>query len=155
MNRTIMIGALLALCTTASAGIRDLGFVSGTWRGTQGGSVIEEQWMEPEGDAIVGAARVVSGGKTRQTEIGVMQEQAEGVVLLLRHFGGGQVAKEEKDAPLLFVLKDLVGRRAEFVEEKAGTRLVYERTAEDRLTVTLIKTVNGKEIRSPFEYRRR
>ena len=155
MKRTVLVCAALAICGTAFAGIRDLGFVSGAWRGTQGGSVIEETWMEPEGDAIVGVARVVSGGKTRQTEIGVMQERPEGVVLLLRHFGRGQVAQEEKDAPLLFRLKDLVGRRAEFVEEKSGTRLVYERTAEDRLTVTLIKTVEGKEVRSSFEYRKR
>ena len=155
MKRAILVCAALAACASASAGIRDLGFVSGAWRGTQGGSVIEENWMEPEGDAIVGMARVVSGGKTRQTEIGVMQERPEGVVLLLRHFGRGQVAQEEKDAPLQFVLKDLVGRRAEFVEQKSGTRLIYERTAEDRLTVTLIKTVEGKEVRSPFEYRKR
>jgi hypothetical protein len=152
----MLLGLMLAATTTLTwAGINDLRFVSGAWRGAQGGNVIEEYWAEPEGDAIVGMARVVSGGKTRQTEIGVMQEQAEGVVLLLRHFGRGQVAKEEKDAPLLFVLKDLVGRRAEFVEEKTGTRLIYERTAEDRLTVTLIKTVNGREVRSPFEYHRR
>lgn len=156
MMKRLILGLMLAFGTTVAwAGIGDLRFVSGAWRGVQGGSVIEEYWTEPEGDAIVGLARVVSGGKTRQTEIGVMQEQEAGVVLILRHFGRGQVAKEEKDAPLVFVLKDLVGRRAEFVEEKSGTRLVYERTAEDRLAVTLIKTVSGKEVRSPFEYRKR
>ena len=53
-----------------------------SWRGTQGGSVIEEHWMEPEGNGIVGSARVVSGGKTRQTEIGLMEEREDGVVLL-------------------------------------------------------------------------
>ena len=120
MNHTALICAALILCATVTAGIKDLGFVSGSWRGTQGGSVIEEHWMEPEGDGIVGTARVVSGGKTRQTEIGLMEQRGESVVLLLRHFGNGQVAREEKDAPLLFVLKDLVGRRAEFVEEKSG-----------------------------------
>ncbi|HEY3440649.1 MAG TPA: DUF6265 family protein [Paludibaculum sp.] len=147
--------ALTVALTEAWAGIGDLRFMCGAWRGTQGGSVIEETWMEPEGDGMVGMARVVSGGKTRQTEIGLVEQRAENVVLLLRHFGRGQVAREEKEAPLLFVLKDLVRRRAEFVEERTGTRLVYERTAEDRLTVTLIKTVNGKEVRAPFEYRRR
>lgn len=139
----------------AWAGIADLRFVAGAWRGERGGSVTEEQWMEPEGDAMVGMARVVSGGKTRITELGVMVQREEGVVLLLRHFGRGLVAQEEKEAPLVFVLKSLIGRKAEFVEEKTGTRLIYERVSEERLTVTLIKTVNGKEARSPFEYRRR
>lgn len=155
MQRWLLSLSAMALCATASGGIRDLGFVAGSWRGERGGAVMEEQWMAPEGDAIVGMARVVSGGKTRLTELSVMEERDGGVVLMLRHFGKGLVAREEKDAPLLFTLKELVGRRAEFVEAKAGTRLVYERTAEDRLTVTLIKTVNGKEVRTPFEYRKR
>lgn len=151
----LLILGLIALSTAAFAGIGDLRFISGAWRGTQGGAVIEEQWTEPEGDAMVGMARVVSSGKTRLTELGLIQERAGRVVLMLRHFGKDQVAREEKNAPLLFVLKTLIGRRAEFLEESTGTRLVYERTAEDRLTVTLIKSVDGREVRSPFEYRRR
>ncbi len=155
MKRMILAAIVAGAMTQAWAGIGDLRFICGAWRGTQGGTIFDEQWMEPEGNAIVGMARVVSGGKLRMTEIGVMEQRDEAVVLLLRHFGRGQVAQEEKDAPLLFVLKNLAGRRAEFVEERTGTRLVYERVAEDRLTVTLIKTVNGKEVRSAFEYRRR
>ncbi len=155
MSRLLLGVVWAAISTVAWAGIGDLRFIAGAWRGTQGGSAIEEHWMEPEGDAMVGMARVASGGKIRLTEISVIQERAEGVVLMLRHFGKGQAAREEKDAALVFVLKSLVGRRAEFLEEKTGTRLVYERTAEDRLTVTLVKVVNGKEVRSPFEYRGR
>jgi len=111
--------------------------------------------MEPEGDAIVGVARVVSGGKTRTTEIGVMEERAEGIVLLLRNFGKGQVAREERDAPLHFVLRNLAGRPAEFLARKSGPPAVHGPAPGGPLTLTLIKVVDGKEVRMPFEYRRR
>ena len=53
-------------------------------------------------------------------------------MLLLRHFGRGQVAQEEKDAPLLFVLKNLAGRRAEFVEEQVAHSHAGEDLGEAR-----------------------
>lgn len=63
MKRMILAAIVAGAMTQAWAGIGDLRFVCGAWRGTQGGTIFDEQWMEPEGNAIVGMARVVSGGK--------------------------------------------------------------------------------------------
>jgi len=148
--------ALLSLCalTAAAADLSELRFISGAWKGSQGAAVVEEHWMQPDGDAMVGMYRVVNGGRTRMTELCVMEQRPEGIVLFLRHFSPGLVAREEKDTPNRFNLEKVEGKRATFLQDSAPTRLIYERVDEDRLVITLVKVKDGQETRIPFEYKR-
>ncbi len=146
---------LAALCVPVLADdITGLHFISGSWKGTLNTSHVEEHWMAPQGDATVGMYRVIRDGKTRMTELCVMEQRPEGIVLFLRHFSPGLVAREEKDSPNRFTLEKLEPNRATFLQDSAPTRLIYERVDEDRLVITLVKVQDGKESRTPFEYRR-
>jgi hypothetical protein len=142
--------ALLALLA-ATPRIEDLSFIAGHWRGPGGATSIEEVWSKPSGDAMIGMFRIVSGGKTRMTEFMAFEQREAGPVLVMRHFGPGLIACEEKDAPLVWTLEKLAPNHAVFVIEKAGSRLDFRRQG-DSLTITLEKTQDGKTTRSPFSY---
>ena len=140
--------ALLALLA-APPQLGDLAFVAGHWKGTEGAVSIEEVWTKPEGDAMTGMFRIVSGGKTRITEFMAFEQREAGPVLVMRHFGPGLIAREEKDAPLVWTLEKVEPNHAVFVIEKAGTKLDFLRQGAS-LTITLEKTQDGKTTRSPF-----
>lgn len=147
---TIALLAMLALAATPSQ-LDSLAFVAGHWKGPQGATVIEEVWTKPSGDAMIGMFRIVSGGKTRMTEFMAFEQRENGPVLVMRHFGPGLVAREEKDAPLVWTLEKIEPNHAVFFIEKAGSRLDFRRQG-DSMTITLEKTANGKTTRSPFTY---
>ena len=142
--------ALLALLA-APPQLEDLAFIAGHWKGPGGVTAIEEVWSKPSGDAMIGMFRIVSGGKTRMTEFMAFEQRENGPVLVMRHFGPGLVAREEKEAPLVWTLEKLAPYHAVFFIGKAGARLEFLRQGES-LTITLEKTRNGKTTRSPFSY---
>ncbi|MBA3976332.1 MAG: hypothetical protein C0504_19155 [Candidatus Solibacter sp.] len=141
---------LLALLS-APPQLQDLAFLAGHWKGPGGPTAFEEVWTRPSGDAMIGMFRIVSNGKTRMTEFMAFEQRETGPVLVMRHFGPGLVAREEKDAPLVWSLEKLKPNHAVFWIEQAGTRLDFLRQG-DSLTITLEKTQNGKTTRSPFSY---
>lgn len=143
---------LLAALAAPPGGLSDIAFIAGHWRGSEAGTVIEEVWTKPEGDAMTGMFRIVAGGKTRMTEFMAFEQREAGPVLVMRHFGPGLIAREEKDAPLVWRLEMLAPNHAVFLLEKAGSRLDFRRQG-DSLTITLEKTQNGKTTRSPFTYK--
>jgi hypothetical protein len=100
---------------------------------------------------MIGMFRIVAGGRTRMTEFMAFEQRETGPVLVLRHFGPGLIAREEKDAPLVWTLEKVGPNHAVFLIEKDGTRLEFLRQG-DSLTITLEKTQNGKTTRSPFRY---
>ncbi len=137
----------------ASAGLGDFAFIAGHWKGTLGGSSIEEVWSKPDGDAMMGMFRLVSNGKTRLTEFMAIEQREAGPVLVLRHFGGGLIAREEKDAPLVWTVEKVEANHAVFLLATEGSRLEFARDGET-LTITLVKpAADGKQRRTPFKYR--
>lgn len=152
MRHLLLLGILIL--PIAANDLNGLGFLAGAWRGASGKSEVEEHWMEARGDAMVGMYRVLTAGRTRMTELCLIEQGAEGPVLFIRHFSPGLVAREEKDAPMRFSLERSEPRKATFRQQGTETRLIYERPDDDTLTVTLVKTADGKEARIAFEYRR-
>jgi len=61
--------------------VNQLGFMSGCWAFTEGGSTTEEYWTQPAGGTMMGLSRVVAGGKTVFTEYIQMREQ-DGVLTM-------------------------------------------------------------------------
>ena len=133
------------------ATLDDLAWIAGTWRGTLGGGVIEEHWSAPEGDNMLGMFRYVQGGKATFYELLVIEHGDAGPVLRLKHFHPGLRGWEEKDEAVTFPMTELAGRRAVFLETDGSTRLIFERHAEDTLTIELAKTAGGSQ---RFEYQR-
>ncbi len=72
--------------TAASHSLSQLGWLAGSWRGVLGEGVMEEQWMSPTGGTMLGASRVVEGGKTVFTEFIELVERPDGIFYVV-HIG--------------------------------------------------------------------
>src|SRR4051812_42158628 len=71
--------ALTALCLAAAAltvspafaqerELTTFAWLAGTWQATEGARVVEEQWMTPTVDRMIGMSRTVGGGRTLEYE---------------------------------------------------------------------------------------
>ena len=114
---------------------------------------MEEIWTPPLGDNMAGMFREVDIGKSVFYEFMLIEQTDGAPVLLLKHFSPGLIGWEEKDVVQRYPLVALNGRRAVFEHPNMMTRLVYERAADDSLTVTLEKVHDGKETQQVFPYR--
>lgn len=134
--------------------VSDLSFVAGAWKGAIGATAIEEHWTQPGGEAMLGMYREVKDGKMGMTELCSFERRGGKVVLLLRHFNAGLVAREEKDQPNVFELESVAPNRAVFLQTTAPTRLIYDGSSKDELVITLEKEKDGKKTSMAFRYRR-
>lgn len=151
---TLLAPLVLAAASLGPASLTDAAFLTGAWQGEMSGAYIEEHWTAPREDAMIGMYRIVAGGKTVMTEMCSIESTPAGLVLHLRHFGPGLIAREEKDAPSKFPLESLERNRAVFFNPATKTRLIYELFSPDELRVTLEKEQAGQTKKSTFAYRR-
>lgn len=154
MKLAVVLIALSSLpaMAAAPASLKDLSFIAGHWRGEMSGGVLEEVWLPAEGESMYSLFRMVGGGKTRFTEFQALEQRGTTVVLLLRHFEPGLIAKEDKDKPLVWDLEEIGANRALFHQQGTTTLLEYIRQG-DELTVTLIKERDGRQVKSPFRFK--
>lgn len=129
-----------AAASAALAGKRlaDVTWIAGRWVDDTGGHYSEEVWLAPGGGQMVGMWRLVEWGRVQIFELMTLSEDAEGVVLRVRHFDASLVPREEKDAPVVLRLASLQGARAVFEGRgRSGpSRLTYHRAAARTLAVT-------------------
>ena len=142
----------------ATAGsMEDLAWIVGTWRGTLGGSTIEESWTEAIGPSMAGTFRIVAKDQVKLYEMLAIERTADGPVMRIRHFKPGLVALEEKDGAFSFALDSVRKGWAVFVN-KATTppeKLTYAAMGKNGLVVRLEKTEAGKPSVSEFRFTRR
>ncbi|MFA6235353.1 MAG: DUF6265 family protein [Bacteroidota bacterium] len=137
-----------------STALAELTFITGHWRGEMKGGVIEEDWSAAEGDNMMGMFRLVKEGEGVFYEFMTIEAAGEKPVLRIRHFSQGLVAWEEKENISEYPLVELNGTKAAFENEDSGTRLTYERSAPDALTISLEKTKNGEKTSTVFSFHR-
>lgn len=134
--------------------LNSLAFITGHWRGEMKGGVIEEDWSAAEGDNMIGMFRLVKEGEGVFYEFMTIEAAGEKPVLRIRHFSQGLVAWEEKENISEYPLVELSGTKAAFENEDSGTRLTYERSAPDALTISLEKSKDGKKTSTVFSFHR-
>lgn len=130
--------------------LQDLAFLTGHWVDSSEGHLSEEVWSEPSGDSMVGMWRFVSEGKVRLFELLSIREEADGIVLRLRHFDPAFVAREEKGAPVVLPLVERTERYARFsgpASGPAGELTVSYRRDGDALKATVTKDGKSEEFR--------
>ena len=66
--------ACLAAALTA-ADLQSLAWLAGRWVNDDKGTLSEEIWSPPSGDAMMGTWRMVAGGKTRIYELLVLKQR--------------------------------------------------------------------------------
>lgn len=147
---------LLAESSFSQAPIRnisDLSFMAGKWVTKGQWGDMEENWSEPMGNSMMCSYRCVKDGKIVFYEFIVIEQQPTGPVMKLRHFSPGNIAWEEKDQPYEYPLIYLDENVARFERPDKKTSLTFERTAVDKLKVTLERQdKDGKWVQDEFNY---
>lgn len=138
----------------ATVTVKNFAWLEGTWTKTDETSVLEEVWNAPLADSVSGTFRWVRAGKTWMYELMTIEQDAEGIVLRLRHFGRN-LKPWEKEEALAYPLKTVKENEAVFENLEPGeghpVRLRYVRDG-DRLIVTLEEEVDPSQ---SFEFTRR
>ncbi len=137
----------IAMPTPAKAAIGDMSWLSGAWVGTRSsGSAIEERWSPPLGGAMLAVSRTVNtSGKMVAFEYLRIVERDGGLIYIAQP-GGAK--------PTEFVLTELGSTRAAFENPRHDypRRIVYELSAEGRLSATIGQLKGGTPNR--FEFKR-
>jgi hypothetical protein len=137
-----------------AAVLTDFSFLAGAWKGEAGPSIVEEHWMAPDGETMLGMSREIRDGKTTVTELCSIEMSSGVPVLVIRHFNSALIAREGKDKPLVFALESSAPGKAVFFHAERNTRVIYERKSETELVITLERERDGKKSSLPFRYRR-
>ena len=135
--------------------LASLEWLAGSWRGTIGEDRVEESWLPPVGGAMAGLFRWSKEGRVYLYELLTLEEADGEVVLKLKHFGPGLIGWEDKAASVVFDLEEAADGRAVFEKRGGadGTRIVYRRTGEGEMSVSLEEEGAARAL--VFEYRRR
>lgn len=130
------------------SGVDQLGWFSGCWVSDDGKERIEEQWMKPAGQSMLGMSRTVAGGKTVFTEHIQIRER-DGQLAYIVALGMG--AK-----PVVF--RQIKVTEAEVVfenpEHDFPQRIIYRRESADKLFARIEGKEKGVEKGMDFRYSR-
>lgn len=130
--------------------------LAGRWRAPSGTGVIEEVWLSPEGRNITGALRRLDAdGNATLLELLTLTAEPDGVRFRIRHMDDRMTPwPSEADGPMESVAVSSDGGVLVFdAEARAGrtVRMVYDLSAQDRLTVTLQFEGRRAPLVIPFE----
>ena len=134
----------IAMPAPAKAAMDDMAWLAGAWVGARGSSSIEERWSPPLGGAMLAVSRTVKNGSMVAFEFLRIVERDGGLVYIAQP--GGK-------SPTEFVLTELGATRAVFDNPRHDypKRIVYELSAEGRLSATIGFTKGGTPRRLEFE----
>ncbi len=153
---TGLILLIISISSLAQAPVRkieDLRFMSGIWTTTGAWGDMEEHWSLPKGNSMMCSYRCVKDGKVVFYEFIVIEQTESGPVMKLRHFSPGNIGWEEKDKPYDYPLMYLDENIARFERPDKKTSLTFERSASDKLKVTLERQdKDGKWVQDEFDY---
>jgi hypothetical protein len=153
--RSVMAGMLVAVCIAIVAGaadktedarLTDLGFLTGTWIRHEGNDELEETWLPPRGDCMLGVFRWIKDGKVWMYELMTISAEKEGLVFRIRHFDKAQKPWEE--SPLVYELKKIEKNQVVFEHDyaKHADRFVFSRPDDETYVVGLHELgVSGKK----------
>jgi hypothetical protein len=137
--------ASLSVAAPASAPPADLDWLVGHWCADRDGSFIEEHWLSPRGDLLLGLSRTVQGTKTASFEY-LRIEWHDGVP--------SYVAQPQGNPPVAF--KWTAGganwARFENPAHDFPRRVEYRRTAKGLYAEIAGPGEGGKEMVIPFDY---
>lgn len=130
-----------------STGVARLAFLQGCWEASTAQGQVEEQWMAPRGDNMVGFSRTVKDGHLREFELMVVRERDDKLTYDARPMGqsGG-----------VFTSMLLDEGRAIFENpvHDFPQRIGYERQGADALLAWIEGDHEGGLRRFEYPYRR-
>lgn len=159
MARRCLLILLFAMAGWSQPPVKlDLSWMSGTWEGEMWGGRDTEIWSVPGEDGeMFGSYLFVKEGKPVFYELFAIEKQEGKLVLVMRHFGPGLVAKEARDGAMRFSVEQTGEREAHFRQiypQGKEAILRYWLESPDQLRMELIKVEAGKRTVERFEFRR-
>jgi hypothetical protein len=142
----------VVLGTGASAGqksgVEQLAWISGCWASDDGKERIEEYWMKPAGQSMMGMSRTIAGGKTVFTEHIQIREQNGQMAYIVAL---GMAAK-----PVVFKLIKSSDGEAIFENPTHDfpQRIIYRRESSDALFARIEGQEKGVNKAIDFRYKR-
>jgi Domain of unknown function (DUF6265) len=134
--------------------LAELAWIAGTWREERGQDVLEERWDPALGNAMTGTMRWLKDGTATLYEFLLLEEDASGVHLYVRHFTPGCVSREEKDAPVTLQLAEVTEDTAVFTSESEFPRRYEMRKGSDGVLHAALEGVKGgKPTKLEFAYK--
>ena len=131
------------------AKIADMGWLTGTWRGTGLGGESEEVWSEPRNGIMMGMYRMLKDGKPIFYELLTLSETDGTLMIRLKHFNANFVGWEEKDKTVDFPFIRKDGKRIYF------DGMTFELVGNDDVNVYLaIGGKDGSVKEEIFKYKR-
>ena len=148
-----------------AAALEPLAFMAGAWTQQQAnGAMIEEHWMAPRGQSMLGSfRRVLGNGGVPFYEFTQIVAEKDRVVLRQIHVHGNFDADPKRTEPMTLVLEKAADGRATFVPPAEGSkansgdalaRVTYFADGPDTLVLVVEpKAVEGKPAEKPLEFR--
>jgi hypothetical protein len=133
--------------------LEDLAWISGSWRGVEGDTRIEEHWSESTGGSMMGSFKMVKSDEAVFYEFMLIEQSASGPVLRIKHFSPGLDGWETKDESVDLDLVEAGPDRAIFETVRDGNteRIIYSKTAAGGLIITLEKPAKDSTTEFRFE----
>ena len=133
--------------SAAAAGLDDVAWLSGCWRSDGRGAEVNEQWMKPAGNMMLGMSQTVANGKTREYEFMRIVQEENGDIFF--------VAKPSSEEEARFRLTSASDREARFEnpEHDFPQRIIYRRDG-DSLVGRIEGVSNGKQRAVDFPLKR-
>ena len=133
--------------TQSLTGVALAGWLSGCWQRGSGDLTIEEQWMSPRGDAMVGMSRSVRAGRLVGYELVLIREDTTGLVYEAHPSG-------QESATFPAILASDTALVFEDLEHDFPQRIGYDRVGADSLSGWIEGERGGELRRIDFPYRR-
>jgi hypothetical protein len=149
--------AALGSAPRAKATLEQTAFIAGRWGGMLGDRKIEQHWMAPAANSMVGMYRSIQKERATLYELLAIEQDGESRMLRIKHFapGAGLAGREEKDQSIDHALVRVDGRTAVF--EGTGenpSRVTFTSPDADTLTITVERMRDGKLVPTDFKYSR-
>ena len=133
MNKLGNILLMLMICSGFAGAqelkfsLGDLAWMGGCWEAKAKGREINEQWMKPAGQTMLGMGRTVAQGRTVEYEFMQIREDKDGAIYY--------VAKPSGQGEASFKLIKLQNREAVFenLEHDFPQRVIYRRQSDGSL----------------------
>ena len=152
--RSMMTVIGLAAVLTAAAGAQEpeltmFGWLAGAWEMQQGGRTVEEHWLAPTANAMIGMSRTVAGGKTAEFEFLRIEKRGADLFYVPQPNGRPPVSfKLTSSADGRFVFENTSG-------QDRVNKIEYRRDGDDGLYARVEGANDGKPFALEFRYRRR
>jgi Domain of unknown function (DUF6265) len=143
MRSTVILLTILAIPSFADDAkpmpkLADAAWLAGGWKSDPAEKMaMEELWQAPANGSMCGTFRMSSAGRPALYEFLLLEEQADGVWMRIRHYGPEMADKDEK--PVRLKMAEASDRRLLFTNPDNGNpkRVVYERDGKEGLVVVV------------------